>query len=243
MIKYLSGDLSPEESLAFDMELSEDQELQKDFSDVSQAYRIISEQVKREDEEAYTLAVKAAMDKTLRVPDPPKKRPSRRWIFLVALAASLAIILSIFGPSPEKEKIYASNYNPSNDPVIVALKGNMRGEAGHQSISDFWNKEDYLQSKGEAERILSKNSSDEFAILFYLLSSMELNEGKNALERMPDFQWSMGQSPGQAISWYRALALIRSGNTPEALAELSALEELRGPYQKDAHKLKKKLQK
>ena len=62
MIKYLSGDLSPEESLKFDKELSEDQELQNDFSDVSQAYRIIGEQVKREDEEAYATAVRTAMD-------------------------------------------------------------------------------------------------------------------------------------------------------------------------------------
>ncbi len=150
MIKYLSGDLSPEESLAFDKELSENQELQKDFSDVSQAYRIISEQVKREDEEAYATAVKAAMNKIVRVPGQTVKRSSRRWIFLVALAASLLIILSIFGPSPGMEKIYASSYKPYNDPVIVALNGNMRGEAGHQAISELWNKEDFTRCKGEA---------------------------------------------------------------------------------------------
>ncbi len=72
---------------------------------------------------------------------------------------------------------------------------------------------------------------------------MELNEGQDALERMQNFQWNRRQSPGQAISWYKALALVKAGNTAEALAELSSLEEIRGPYQKDAHKLKKKLQK
>ena len=243
MIKYLAGDLSREESLAFEKELSENQKLKNDFSEVSLAYRVMAEQIKREDEDQFTRAVSAAMEKAERRPLQPLKRTSRRWISLLALAASLAIIISIFSPHPGMDRIYKSSYNPPGDPVIQTLGAHIRGKTGHQAISDLWNNEHYAQCRNSASRVLSENASDEFAMLFYLLSSMELNEAAGALEKMQDLNWSRGESLGQAISWYRALALIKAGLAPEAIEELTSLEAHSGPYQKDAHKLKKKLRK
>ena len=57
------------------------------------------------------------------------------------------------------------------------------------------------------------------------------------------FETDPGQPWGQAITWYKALALVKAGKTTEAAALLTTLCELSGPYQKDANKLKKKLKK
>jgi anti-sigma factor RsiW len=64
MIKYLSGDLSPEESLAFERELSENPQLKEEFSNVSLAYSTISDQLKIQDEEVFTAALSAAMNRS-----------------------------------------------------------------------------------------------------------------------------------------------------------------------------------
>ena len=140
------------------------------------------------------------------------------------------------------EKIYADSYNPSKDPVIIALEGNMRGEADHQALAEFWKKEDFTHCRSEAAKQLSENSSEQLAMLFFLLSSMEMDDAAVALEWLNTFKTDP-EPWGQAITWYKALALLKAGKTKEAATLLTTLSELSGPYQKDAYKLKKKLKK
>lgn len=243
MIKYLSGDLNPEEALAFERELIENPQLKQEFSDVSLAYSMIGDQLRKADEEAFTAALDRAMNRSQPGGRRRKNHRIRQRYLLLAVAASVTLIVSILVPQRGSEKIYSSSYNPSNDPVILALEGNMRGEADHQVLAEFWKKEDFNHCRREAAKQLSENSSEQLAMLFFLLSSMEMDDATVALERLNTFQIDPGQSWGQAITWYKALALVKAGNTTEAAALLTTLCELSGPYQKDANKLKKKLKK
>jgi len=243
MIKYLSGDLKPEEALAFERELRENPQLKQEFSDVSLAYSVIGDQLRRADEQAFTAALDKAMNRSQSDGGRKKNHRTRLRYLLLAVAASVTLLIAIIGPQRGNEKIYSSSYNPSRDPVILALEGNMRGEADYQALSEFWNKEDFTHCRSEAAKQLSENSSDQLAMLFFLLSSMEMDDAAVALERLYTFDTDPGQPWGQAITWYKALALLKAGKTKEAAASLTTLCELSGPYQKDANKLKKKLKK
>ena len=243
MIKYLSGDFNPEEALLFERELRENPQLKQEFSDVSLAYKVVGEQLRKTDEEAFTAALDKAMNRSQPGEDRRKNPRIRLRYLLVAVAASAALLVSIFGNLRGTEKIYSSWYNPSMDPVIVSLEGNMRGEAGHRALAEFWKMEDYSRCRSEAARQLSENSSEQLAMLFFLLSSMELDEADLAMKRLNTFETDPGQLWGQAITWYKALALLKDGKTAESSLLLTTLCELSGPYQKDANKLKKKLKK
>lgn len=248
IIKYLSGELSPEESLAFERELKENPRLQEEFSDVELAYRTIDEQLKSEDEKVFSDALLMAMNhsKTKRsVTENAKlKSPRLRLRFLfMAAAASVVLLVSIFISQGRSDKLYTAWYNPSGDPVILTLEANMRGEAGHQAVAELWKKKDYTQCRIEAGRILSDDETDHFALLFLLLASMETGDQTSTLNKIHDIETDPDQTLGQAITWYTALALLKEGESQEALALLGSLEVLSGPYQRDAHKLKKKLKK
>ena len=248
MIKYLSGDLSPEETRAFERELKGNPQLEEEFSNVSLAYRIIGDQIKSADEKAFNDALRAAMKKTDSRKSLPETRRLKDRLFrlpflLTTVAASLAVLFSIFISQRGQEKIYTAWFNPSNDPVITALNGDMRGEAGHQTIVELWKKGEFASCRTEAWKLLSRDEPDPYVLLFFLLSSMETGQGPEALESLEKYQPDTGQTLGQSITWYKALALLRSGELQEANALLLVLGELSGPYQEDAHKLKKKLKK
>jgi len=249
MIKYLSGDLSPEESLAFERELSENPQLKDEFSNVSLAYSTIRNQISLQDEEAFTEALSAAMKRSESGSGPGpldnkhKNHISRWWYPLIAVAASVALLFTIVGYPKGSEKIYSSSYHPSEDPVLITLEANSRGEAVHQNIIQLWEEQEFIRCFNEADKHLAEDPSDQYAMLFYLLSSMEMNQGEKALEGLKKGETDLGQTLGQALVWYKALALVRADLFSEAAELLASLSEVPGPYRKDANKLKKKLRK
>jgi len=242
MIKYLSGDLSPEESRSFERELAEDTQLKEEFSQVSTAYGMIGDQLRRRDEETFISALNASMNRSGAVETHRNKKPGPWLYLLLGMAASLVIIVSIFGPGRSTDKIYSAWYMPSKDPFIQTIKEETRGESGH-TLARLWQEEEYEQCREEASIGLAKDPDNQYALLFCLLSSMEMNEAESGFHWLSsaDIQ---GENPlGQAIIWYHALSLIRAGESEEAALLLSVLEELPGPYKQDAHKLKKMLKK
>ena len=161
----------------------------------------------------------------------------------MAVAASVAVLLTIIGNPIGSERIYSSSYHPSDDPVLITLEANTRGEAPHQNIVNLWQEKEFIQCISEAEKFLEEDSADQYAMLFYLLSSMEMNQGEKALEGLKMRETDLSQTLGQALTWYRALALVRADALSEAAALLTTLCEVPGPYKEDAYKLKKKLRK
>lgn len=241
MIKYLSGDLSPEESAIFEGDLEENIQLKEEFSRVSAAYNMIGDQLRRRDEEAFSSALKAAINKS--IGDTPRnKRPGRRWYLLIGVAASLAILVSIFLPGPDAEQIYAKWYRPSEDGVIRTILEGTRGEAD-TDVAWLWQKGEFESCRKLCSKKLSKDPENQYTMLFCLLSFMEMEEAEPLPHWLSEMDSSSGTPLGQAITWYQSLALVKAGKNTEAVQLLKALEELPGPYAQDAHKLKKKLTK
>ncbi len=242
MIKYLSGDLSQEESRSFVRELAGDPQLEKEFSQVSSAFRMIGAQLRRRDEEAFSSALSTAMEKSRPGETPGKHRSGSWWYILLALAASVTVLVTIMETGRSTERIYAFCYKPSEDPVLETIREETRGEADHIAAA-LWQEGDYEQCRRVTADQLSENPGDRYAMLFNLLSSMEMDETGTLPKWVETAGTGTGTTLDRAISWYGALALVKAGETSGALALLTHLEELPGPYQEDAHKLKKKLKK
>lgn len=243
MIKYLSGDLTEEKSRAFEKELKENPELKEEFSGVELVFNLMGEELKQQDEENFREALDVAREKSGSKNSSKNKPLLRPWHLFMAIAASLAVILSIIGNRQGTAKIYHSCYNPTTDPVLMSLNEQLRGQSAYLELLMLWNEEDFSQCRKEASRHLDDEASDQLAILFFLLSSIETDQENEALERLYSVEVDSGMAVGQAIIWYKALAYVKMGNPSAAEVLLTTLTERSGSYQKDADKMKKKLKK
>ena len=76
---------------------------------------------------------------------------------------------------------------------------------------------------------------------FHLLAAIELDTEEDVISIVEAAQIDTGNVLGQSLTWYQALALVKTGRNKEAAETLGALVERPGPYGPDAHKLQKML--
>lgn len=241
ILKYLSGELSPEESNLFEKELAGNPQLKEEFTRVSFAYNMIGDQLKQRDDEAFASALKTAMEKT-REASPWTRKTGRHWFMLLGVAASLAIVFSIFRPGPDSEKIYDHWFNPSEDELISTLMEETRSEAG-TNVARLWKEGDYENCRKLCREKLSEDPDNQYTMLFCLLSFLETENAESPPPWLSTIDNNSQTPLEQALIWYHSLALVKEGHEAEAVDLLITLEGLPGPYSKDAHKLKKMLTK
>lgn len=238
IIKYLSGELSREDSRSFEKELESNAVLKSAFEEQSAAYNLIRSQLQKRDQEAFKAKLADAMSQDAK-PLPSKKAGRRLWYLPPAIACFLALVLIIFISNPGTERVLARYHNPSNDPLILAYYQETRGKS-EAGITQY-HQGNYQQAMELLSQRLSQDKDNKLIRLFYLLSAMELDLEQEVLELM-----SPGPAPpedliDQSLCWYSSLALIKSERHQEALEKLQALTELDGAYQSDAIKLEKVL--
>jgi hypothetical protein len=230
IIKYLSGDLSWDESRAFEKELESDAELKATFEEYAAAYRLTRRQLQKRDEEAFESKIMEAMS--------PRKR--RAWWYIPpAVASILAIIILFFTGQPGNDKLLSRFHLPAKDPLILGYFQDTRGK-NEQGIIQYREGNYQLAMDLLSERI-SAEKDNKLILLYYLLSSMELDRQQEVLDLIP-----LEAGPGQdlldqSISWYTSLAFIKSDRREDALRMLHPLSKLEGPYRSEAIKLEKLL--
>jgi len=239
ILKYLSGELSAEEAKSFRDSLNSNEELKQEYEEISAAYELISRQLVEKDELAFREKLLAAMDREIQ-PSPLTSRRNRRWwLSLVALAASLAILLIIWVKPGGTQSMLSRFYAPDQDPVVLALLQDTRGPS-EEGILLYKNKR-----YGEAMRVLGslseKNTRDKAVLLCYLLSAMELDREDEVMDQQGSWDFQFDLLPDQTLGWYVSLALIKNDRLEEARSMLKALKMESGPYQSDAENLLKLL--
>jgi len=238
IIKYLSGELSREESRAFEEELESNAELKKAYEEQSAAYHLIRSQLQQRDQEAFEAKLAGAMGQ-----DKPhslsRKPPLGPWYLPPAIAGLLAIILILFFSRPGNERLFSRYHHPEKDPFVLACYQETRGEIEpgikHYINGNFDRAMDLLSVR------LAEDENNRLIRLFYLLSAMELDRQKEVLELIGQEASIPADLMDQCINWYSALALIKSDRRDEALKMLQTLKEQDGPYQSAAVKLEKVL--
>lgn len=237
IIKYLSGEMNREEAGSFENNLAANQELKEEFDQVSEAYRLIRDQLQERDEANFKRRLLEVMES----PAKGKKQASRplqtRWYSLFALAASVALVLVIFLSQKGWDKQFSRFYHPEDDRIVLAHMQGTRGETEsgilHYRLGDF---PEALEIMSE---LLEQDQDNQLALLTYLLSSIETDREDQALDKLTSMKLNPDHQLGQALYWYTALALIKSGRPEEAAPYLHVLIQQEGPYRSDARRLEK----
>ena len=127
IIKYLSGDLSSEDSRAFESRLESDAGLKAAFEEQSAAFDLIREQLQKRDQQAFEKKLSEAMSPTL--PLTARRKPARGlWWIPPAIACLLAIVLLLFVQKPGNERLYSRYHDPAGDPLVMAYYQQTRGK-------------------------------------------------------------------------------------------------------------------
>lgn len=239
ILKYLSGELSPEEEYSFEEELNSNDGLQKEYTEVSKAYELIKDQLQKRDEIAFRQKLLEAMDHEVAPSSSTRYRIRPLWYIPMALAASLAILWVLVLNQRGNEKILTMFYAPDQDQVLLAYMQDTRGEQ-EAGIVHFRNGS-YGEAMKALEPRMSKEPDNKVLLLYYLLSAMELDREDEVLPRALTAKLEDGHLPDQAISWYSTLALIKADRQEEAVKTLVPLTKDTGPYRFHAEKLLKLL--
>jgi hypothetical protein len=235
ILKYLSGELSPEEAKSFRESLDSNEELKQEYEEISAAYELISKQLLAKDELAFRKKLMASMDRESQPDISTPGRNRRWWISLAAIAATLAIVLLIWIRPTGKEWVLSRFYSPDQDPVVLALFQNTRGPQ-EEGILYFRN-ERYGEAMQSLEALISERTSNKQILLCYLLSAMELDREEEIINQLLSWEFQAKNPGDQALSWYASLALYKADRPEEARSILHALTLESGPYQSDAENL------
>jgi hypothetical protein len=239
IIKYLSGDLSLEETTSFEKELESNHELKEVFEQHRAAFELIRDQLQKRDDKAFKAKLQAAMSQDIPVAGSRKPLSRIWWYIPPAVACFLAIILILLPLRPGNEKILSSYLHPAEDPVVLAFNQDMRGEPEPGIIQ--YRDGNYQLSMELLSVRISQEKDNKLIMLYYLLSAIELDRQQEIFDLIRVENPSNMDLLDQSISWYSTLALIKSGRREAALEILHPLTEQEGPYQFDANKLEKVL--
>ena len=239
ILKYLSDELGPDEKRAFEGDLASNAELKQEFEELSAAFALIRDQLQKRDELSFRQKLLEAMDHEA----PTAAMPSRgfrplRYI-LLALAATVAILLVVFIQPPGNQKIISRYFVPEKDPVLLAYHQDTRG-AQEAGILLYRNGR-YDEAMKRLEPLIEEDPDKRVLVLYYLLSAMELDREAEALDPVLHLDLELAQPTDQALAWYMALALVKSKRCEEAIMMLDLLVEVPGPYLSPAEKLRKLL--
>ena len=239
IIKYLSGDLSREETASFEKELESDPELRETFEQHRAAKELIRDQLQKKDEKAFRAKLQEVMNQD--IPAGGSNKPLYRnwWFIPPAVACILAIILILLPLTPGDEKVLSSYFHPAEDPVLLAFNQDTRGDPEPGIIQ--YRQGNYELSMELLSPRISLEKDNKLILLYYLLSAIELDRQQEIYPLIPEEYPAKMDLLDQSIRWYTSLALIKSGKREEAVEKLNPLTEQEGPYHSDAIKLEKVL--
>lgn len=241
LLRYLAGELNREEAEALESRLESDRLLRKTYNEVSEAYGLVRDQLRKMDEEAFRKRLLQVMEQ--HEPRKTQRRPGPRiwWAASVALAGCIAAILLVWNRNVEPERLLARYYHPGEDQVIETISDGSRGLAGQGAL--LFQQGRYAECLREMEDLLIHEPGDRVALLFYLLASMEEGRAESTAARFDSFRMEHRDRVDQALAWYAGLAMIQAGRTEKASDLLGSLAEESGPYRTDALRLLKQVSK
>lgn len=241
IIRYLSGDLNTDEYRAFEEQLASDPLLREEYLQVSAAYRIAREGFRRKDVESFRTKLREVMENTPLPGTSRKRRYGPVRVLILSVAAALALFLIILTLTRGEDHLFARFYLPQDDPVILAMSEDSRGNAG-PGIA-LYRRGEYTASYRYLEDMLEEDPDNQHALLFYLLSSIETGKEEEALSRILENDSGSFHPAGRAITWYTALALVKSGRHAEAFGQVQPLVDRGGSYSHEARALQRQLSK
>ena len=239
IIRYLSGDMSKDEAEAFRQAMAGDKELQDGFKDYSLAWKLMGERLREKDEEAFRDKLKALMDK--RESGGQTALKSRKWLFTIPAAAAILLLALLLFNEGDNSRLYQLYCQPSEDALVGAMLAETRGQVDEQLM--LYRDGRHGESMARGITLLEGDRNDVRTLLFTLLSALEISAQEEVLPLLQKLKHETDYPLGQALCWYHAMALLKSGDKEACAHLLTRLEEEKGPYEKAAHKLRQRMKK
>ena len=239
IIKYLSGDMNLDEAGSFEEKLASDPGFKEQFEEVSIAYNLIRDQLQKRDLDDFTKTLLEVMEQSDNKQALSHRRFRSWWYIPLALAGSLAILLTVIRYNPDGNRVFSRYYQPGEDQVLLAYNQSNRGPT--ESGILYFQLGQYAKAMEVMSELIEKDTANQLALLYYLLASIETGMEDLAIEKLAPMDLRTDHQLGQALYWYRALALIKLDRFEEANLFLLALIQQQGPYQSKARNLQKNL--
>jgi len=238
-IAYLSGELNHEEAAELERNLTSDTALKKEFDEVSRAYALVRDQLRRRDEHAFRSTLLEVMEKN----DPVRKKNGTfhrsLGYYLLPVAGAVVLLLAVLVLRWDRDRIMSRFYHPDRDPVLLAFNQVTRGENEKGVV--FFREGRFKECMDETKLQLEVDPANQLALLYYLLASMEMEMEELGLQQYAQTAVDPDHQLGQSVIWYSSLAMIKAGRGSEAADNLETLLKLPGPYRSDAIRLQKVL--
>jgi len=240
-LKYLAGELEQKEAAELERKLESDHQLRQEFEAVSDAWALVRAQLRKKDEDDFKMRLLEVMERS--EPGPLKRSAFRnRWAFVaLPLAGAVALLLVIFVWFRNQDRLVERYYHPGEDPVVLALSDLPRGEPVKGIL--LYNQGNYRACMEEMAQLLQQDPGDRPALLYYLLASLETGNEPEGIRMFERYGGDRTDQVDQAIAWYAALAMIKTGREKEASDLLSTLAEHAGNYRTGARRLLKRVSK
>jgi len=252
---YIYNDLSSEEVVEMEREISGDPELSESYLLHTQVKEYLQTKLQLEEmrsdpqlEEAEKLAAMAFETEShsemdpVSIPGDRQRKRVRNLIVVSAIAAGLAILIT-FGILPSgmnPDRLYDRYYAP-----LAATDYSQRGDAKEiyrdiaRGINHYLDG-NYSQSI-EQFGMLASDPAVRTEVQFYTaLSNLGLGQYQPAQSLLESVVNADSKYQAEAL-WYLSLLYLKTGNFNQADSLLAKLELYDGLYQKDAQALRKKL--
>ena len=233
IIRYLSGEMAQDEAEAFRQAMAGDKELQDSFENYSLAWKLMGDRLREKDEDVFRKKL-GAIVKENTAPGPVHKSGRRWWICIPAAAAVILLAVLLFNESG-KDRLYQQYCHPADDLLVEAMLQSTRGIADEQLL--LYREGRYSESMERGMALLEEGQNEDRILLFTLLTALEINAEAEVLPFLQRLDHDTGYPLGQALCWYHAMALLKTGEYELSKHLLSRLEGSEGPYEKAAHKL------
>jgi hypothetical protein len=213
--------------------------LKKEFAAVSEAYSLIRDQLRKRDENAFRNKLMEVMERNN--PGPAHNFPKRwRWgYYLIPLAGAVALLITLVFSGQDPDRLVSRFYHPERDQVLRAFSQVTRGSSQRGVI--LFREGNYQACMDEMNMQLERDPGNDRALLYYLLSSMEIDREDLGLQKFEQITFPGADQLEQSIIWYASLAMVKRGRMEEAAVNLEILVNSPGPYQPDALRLQKLL--
>lgn len=251
---YIYNDLSPEKKVEFERELSNNPELSETYVLTKEVVDYLRTKIQLEElrsdpqlEDAEKLADMAfenasdGEDRNMVIPIDRKRNRVRNLTFAAAIAAGVAILLTLGIPSRLDQDLLFDRYYVALEASDYSQRG-----ASNEAYTDIamginnYLDGNYSKSIEQLNQLATDPVFQAEVQFFSALSHMGLGQYKNAQSIFESLLTSDSRYHLETL-WYLSLCCLKAGEFDQAWQHLELLENYAGMYQKDAQTLRKKL--
>ncbi|PRY89865.1 tetratricopeptide repeat protein [Mongoliibacter ruber] len=213
--QYIFGNISAEESDAFELEMESDNDLRKKYLEVKTIISGLEEAALREDLEIFHKEMEAPTQRIT------TNRSINYWPWAAAAAIFLCIVAAvwtIYPPTPSHERLFAQFYQ--EDPGLITAMSSASNYEFDRAMVDYKSGK-YEEAIVRWEKLIQNNPENDTLQYFLGASNLALKKADPAIFYLNSFVSKEESAFYEDATWYLALAYLLGGKVDEAINMLN----------------------